>query len=523
MKKLSHYKDSNLFKFINVLSEIITLIIAYFLSGYIRVVIPISMAKRFWWREIWQYAPVGVIGAILIVLVYFAFGDYKTIHVLNPRMEILWMGIIQGAGTLVMSGLLFMLNGYQFSRFWLLIYAFISWLLILIKRFACSAIAIRLFAKYVSAYRILLVGSGPLAQRFNKKVRQLGEQHYHIIGYLSDYENEDFKVGYLGSYSSLRDVLMEETVNQAVDQIVIAEENLDAETLQEILSLCSVYGIAVYQMPVFGDYLPEARGPKNSDPFIQAFAGDIILFRISVMNTNNILGVKIAVTNMEKTIKDITKNLEAWRGKYICVSNVHTTVMAHDDSEYRKVQNEAVMALPDGSPLSSYSRQHGNSEAERVTGPDLMQEILKCSGEHGWRHFFYGSTPETLAKLKLTLTDKYPDANIVGMISPPFRDITPEEDQKYIDMINDEKPDFLWVGLGAPKQEIWMAAHKNRVNCLMIGVGAAFDYEAGNIKRAPYWMQKCSLEWLYRLLQDPKRLFKRYFITNIKYMWLTRR
>lgn len=168
------------------------------------------------------------------------------------------------------------------------------------------------------------------------------------------------------------------------------------------------------------------------------------------MQTCNIMGVNIAVTDMDKTLRLVEDNCEAWRGKYICVANVHTTVTAHDDPTYLRVQNGAVIA---------------------------------------------------------------------GMYSPPFRSLTADEDAEIVEKINAAKPDFVWVGLGAPKQERWMAAHENRVQALMLGVGAAFDYEAGNIRRAPAWMQRCNLEWLYRLMQDPKRLFKRYFVTNTKFLW----
>ena len=128
-----------------------------------------------------------------------------------------------------------------------------------------------------------------------------------------------------------------------------------------------------------------------------------------------------------------------------------------------------------------------------------------------------------IKKLKEKIEERYPGARIAGMISPPFRELTPEEDAAYIKQINDAAPDFLWVGLGAPKQEIWMAAHRGRINALMLGVGAAFDFESGNVKRAPKWMQNMKLEWLFRMFQDPKRLVKRYFVTNIKYLWLTRK
>lgn len=234
-----------------------------------------------------------------------------------------------------------------------------------------------------------------------------------------------------------------------------------------------------------------------------------------------IMGVRIAVTDMETTVRRIEEHLDDWRGEYICVANVHTTVTAHDDPSYRAVQNGAVMALPDGGPLSQYSRRKGFAQAARVTGPDLMKEMLRESTQKHYRHYFYGSTQETLDILREKITRNYPGAVIAGMASPPFRPLTEEEDAAAVAAINEARPDFVWVGLGAPKQERWMAAHQGRVHALMLGVGAAFDYEAGNIRRAPRWMQRCNLEWLYRLLQDPKRLFKRYFVTNTKFLWWT--
>lgn len=234
-----------------------------------------------------------------------------------------------------------------------------------------------------------------------------------------------------------------------------------------------------------------------------------------------IMGVRIAVTDMETTVRRIEEHLDDWRGEYICVANVHTTVTAHDDPSYRAVQNGAVMALPDGGPLSQYSRRKGFAQAARVTGPDLMKEMLRESAQKHYRHYFYGSTQETLDILREKITRNYPGAIIAGMVSPPFRPLTEEEDAAAVAAINEARPDFVWVGLGAPKQERWMAAHQGRVHALMLGVGAAFDYEAGNIRRAPRWMQRCNLEWLYRLLQDPKRLFKRYFVTNTKFLWWT--
>ena len=238
---------------------------------------------------------------------------------------------------------------------------------------------------------------------------------------------------------------------------------------------------------------------------------------MSTIKTCRILGVNIAVTNMAQTVQYIENNLEKLRGKYICVSNVHTTIMAHDNPAYRNVQNSAAIALPDGKPLSVVSRKRGYTEAERVTGPDLMGELF--ARKNGLKHFFYGDKEETLQILQQKLKEKYPDIQIAGMISPPFRSLSQEEEKAYIQQINDSGADIVWIGLGAPKQEKWMAAHQGKIDGLMLGVGAGFDYYAENIKRAPMWMQKHNLEWVYRLVQDPKRLFKRYWSTNTKFIW----
>lgn len=239
----------------------------------------------------------------------------------------------------------------------------------------------------------------------------------------------------------------------------------------------------------------------------------------SFIPTVNILGVDIAAIDMDWLLDFTEKNLRKLSGDYICVSNVHTTVTAYEDEEYRTVQNGGILAIPDGGPLSSIGRKRGAGNMSRTAGPSYMGEILRISAEHGWKHYFFGSTQETLDKLRASLCALYPGTEIVGMYSPHFRQMTVEEDEEIVKKINAADPDFLWIGLGAPKQEKWMADHQGRVKGLMVGVGAAFDYHAGNIQRAPEWMQRANLEWLYRLLQDPRRLLKRYAVTNSIFIW----
>ena len=233
----------------------------------------------------------------------------------------------------------------------------------------------------------------------------------------------------------------------------------------------------------------------------------------------NIMGVDIAAINMPWLVEFTKKHIKELSGNYLCVSNVHTTVMSYDNPKYCTVQNGGIMAIPDGGPLSSVGRRRGFEQMERTTGPDYLKEILKISEKEGYRHFFYGSTEETLEKLQKHLKENYPGVQVAGMYSPPFRALSREEDQEIVRMVNESQADFVWIGLGAPKQECWMAEHQGTIEGFMVGVGAAFDYLAGNISRAPMWMQKTNLEWLYRLIQEPKRLFKRYFYTNTKFIW----
>lgn len=237
--------------------------------------------------------------------------------------------------------------------------------------------------------------------------------------------------------------------------------------------------------------------------------------------TNRILGVDIAVTNMQEAAELILSQLDEIKGEYICLSNVHTTVMAEKNAAYRNVQNSAFLALPDGSPLALVQRLRGYRTAEQVPGPDLMPELWKRTEYTEISHYFYGSTQETINALQDKLKERYPGLKIAGMESPPFRPLTEEEDLAAIERINASGASIVWVGLGAPKQEEWMYAHRGKINAVMLGVGAGFDFHAGTVKRAPQWMRNHYLEWLYRLMQDPKRLWKRYVETNAKFVLLS--
>ncbi len=258
----------------------------------------------------------------------------------------------------------------------------------------------------------------------------------------------------------------------------------------------------------------EFTGENQYEPF-----SNFMTFLYSGLHKRaDVLGVHYAVSNTSEAVIYVKRHLSSLSGKYLCFSNVHTTITAGENPDYMKVLNESAITFPDGAPIARTIRSMGFSNAYQVAGPDFMEAMFQASMDGSVRHFFYGSSESTLEALRKRLTERYPGMVIAGMYSPPFRPLSPEEDEKDIQMINDSEPDIVWVGLGAPKQENWMNAHMDRVHGVMCGVGAGFDFHADTIRRAPGWIQRINLEWFYRLLQDPVRLFKRYFITNSKFI-----
>jgi N-acetylglucosaminyldiphosphoundecaprenol N-acetyl-beta-D-mannosaminyltransferase len=207
--------------------------------------------------------------------------------------------------------------------------------------------------------------------------------------------------------------------------------------------------------------------------------------------------------------------------RYVCICNVHSVVTATQDTFFQKVLYAADMATADGAPIAWMLRHRGFLQQQRINGPDLMWRYCEEAARRGESIYLYGSSPETLNALQDRLIKTFPRLKIAGAVSPPFRPLTDEEDQAEVARINNSGAGTVWVSLGCPKQEKWMASHKGRVNAVMIGVGAAFDYHAGTITRAPLWMQKAGLEWLVRLIHEPRRLWKRYLITNTLFIWFT--
>ncbi len=232
------------------------------------------------------------------------------------------------------------------------------------------------------------------------------------------------------------------------------------------------------------------------------------------MNKIAILGCNISALNSyQNSYSNLNKDF--YPPNYITVNNVHTIISGVKYKNYKQIINNSYIALPDGKPLSIYAKLKGEKNISRIFGPTFMEKTLDWGQEDQLKHYFFGSSQDTMNKMVRNIEKKFPQAKIVGAFSPPYRPFTSEENEKFISEINNAEPDLIWIGLGAPKQEIWISENYKKLNRgIMIGIGAGFDYIAGNTKHAPEWMKNASLEWLYRLVQEPRRLWKRYFLTN---------
>lgn len=233
-----------------------------------------------------------------------------------------------------------------------------------------------------------------------------------------------------------------------------------------------------------------------------------------------VLGMRVDATSLEDATRRVLAWSKAGESRYVCVANVHMVMESYDAPNFRKIVNAADLVTPDGMPLVWMLRRLGFPNQERVAGPDLTLKICEAASREGVPVGFYGGTPEVLQSLATNLKRKYSALKITYAYSPPFRPLTPKEDAQVVEEINGSGTRILFVGLGCPKQERWMAAHKGRVQAVMIGVGAAFDFHAGRLPQAPAWMRRAGLEWLFRLLTEPWRLWRRYARHNPRFVIL---
>jgi N-acetylglucosaminyldiphosphoundecaprenol N-acetyl-beta-D-mannosaminyltransferase len=234
----------------------------------------------------------------------------------------------------------------------------------------------------------------------------------------------------------------------------------------------------------------------------------------------DVLGVDISAVNMQMAVHQIEQWIQRRERNFVCITGVHGVMESQSDPLLKRIHNVAGMVTPDGMPMVWVNKLRGNSHVSRVYGPDLMLEICSLSLRRGWKHFFYGGGEGVAELLAQKLQQRFPGLAVAGTYCPPFRPMTPEEDQQVVQTINSSGADIVWVGLSTPKQEYWMHSHLGRLNApVMVGVGAAFDFHAGLKSQAPRWMQQSGLEWFYRLLSEPGRLWKRYLKNNPLFIW----
>jgi N-acetylglucosaminyldiphosphoundecaprenol N-acetyl-beta-D-mannosaminyltransferase len=232
-----------------------------------------------------------------------------------------------------------------------------------------------------------------------------------------------------------------------------------------------------------------------------------------------VLGVHVDTVDMDAAIERIANWISNRDSRYVCVTGVHGVMESQSDEDLLAIHNRSGMTTPDGMPLVWAAHYAGAPKTERVCGTELLPAVAARAALCGWKFFMYGGKDGVPELLATRLTKTFPGLQIVGTHSPPFRPMTREEDDAVISQINDSEADIVWVGLSTPKQERWMAAHVGRVDApVLIGVGAAFDLHAGLSARAPKWMQRSGLEWLYRMLTEP-RLLTRYLKSNPRFVW----
>lgn len=239
------------------------------------------------------------------------------------------------------------------------------------------------------------------------------------------------------------------------------------------------------------------------------------------MDKISILGTGISkLESYEKTYDLLKEYLKEEKPAYVTVNNVHTVVTAVRNKKYRQIINGSFLSLPDGKPLSVIAKIKGYRKISRIFGPTFFEKSIEWGQKDGITHFLFGSTEAAQEKILMKIRKLYPQAKIAGKLVPPFREFSQAENDEFVKKINNSNGDIIWVALGAPNQERWIYDNYYKLNHgIMIGIGAGFDYFAGNLKHAPGWMKNFSLEWFYRLLQEPSRLWKRYLFTNSLFIY----
>ncbi|MEZ5490835.1 MAG: WecB/TagA/CpsF family glycosyltransferase [Gammaproteobacteria bacterium] len=236
----------------------------------------------------------------------------------------------------------------------------------------------------------------------------------------------------------------------------------------------------------------------------------------------NIMGLAVDAIEFDQAVELILSFAATRPANYVCVNSAQDVVISQTDSRFRNIVNQADLATADGWPVVWGIRRQGLNQGGRVTGPDLMLRVCQESVARGLSHYLYGGAAEVPELLTRKLQERFPGISIAGAYSPPFRPLTPEEDEEVIKTINESNADILWIGISTPKQHFWLEEHVNKLNVgVILVVGAAFDFHSGRVKRAPLWMRDHGLEWLFRAASEPRRLGSRYVKYLPRYFYLS--
>lgn len=230
--------------------------------------------------------------------------------------------------------------------------------------------------------------------------------------------------------------------------------------------------------------------------------------------TEDVLGCKVDVVGWDQALQTVLRWATRRESRYVCHCNVHAVVTARSDKQLRRALDGADMVTPDGMPIAWWLRRARRARQPRIDGPDMMWKLCAAAARGGQKVYLYGGSAETLVRLRCRLAAAFPDLAVVGAESPPFAGPPVHADVRTAERINESGAQLVFVGLGCPKQEYWMTLHRGHMRAVMLGVGAAFDYHAGSLRRAPWWLRRFGLEWLYRLAAEPRRLWRRYAVTN---------
>lgn len=234
----------------------------------------------------------------------------------------------------------------------------------------------------------------------------------------------------------------------------------------------------------------------------------------------DVLGLHVSATNLDLATEQIDSWINNGQPEYVCVTGVHGTMESQQNPELLEIHNKAGLVTPDGMPLVWCCRMAGAKWVDRVYGPDLMLRLCEESVAKGWSHFFYGAGEGVAEQLARNLSLRYPGLKVAGVLSPPFRELDSHEVEEIARTLNTSGADVVWVGLSTPKQEQWMSAFRPRLEApVLIGVGAAFDIHAGTLRQAPRWVQRSGMEWFFRLMMEPRRLWRRYLRSNPRFLW----